>query len=114
MRICLAIALLLFAGFAMGSTFTVVPGQSLQADIDAASKGDPIYVQNGTYYESVNVTKQLDLRDIDHLELDVGGKESAIRLLAEGISLQGFIIQNAIRAGILAKSNEPGLPEVSA
>ena len=114
MRVYLVIALLLFAGFAQGSTFTVVLGQSLQAAIDAASKGDTIDVQNGTYYESVNVTKQLDLRGIDHPVLNAGGKESAIRLLAEGISLRGFIIQNAIRAGILAKSNESGLPEVSA
>lgn len=41
----------------------VVPIQysTIQEAVDAATPGDPIQVLNGTYYESVNIDKSLNL-----------------------------------------------------
>ena len=58
--IMLAALMALLSGTA-DSTFYVKPGQSIQAAINAASPGQIVEVQNGTYHERVNVTKQLTL-----------------------------------------------------
>ena len=62
----------------------------IQDAIDNASAGDTILVYSGTYYENVNVTKQLILRGIGNPVVDAGGSGSAITLSANGITLEGF------------------------
>ncbi len=42
---------------ASAATFTVSPGQSIQAAIDAAPAGSTIKVKPGTYHENVSITK---------------------------------------------------------
>ncbi|OGM11050.1 hypothetical protein A2Z22_03605, partial [Candidatus Woesebacteria bacterium RBG_16_34_12] len=68
---------------------------TIQAAIDDANPGDEIHVDSGTYYENVNVTKQLTLRGIGMPVVDARGSGSAITLSADGITLEGF---TAIRA----------------
>ena len=72
---------------------------SIQAAIDAASPGDEIHVDSGTYYENVVVNKQLILCGIDTGAgmplVDAGGSGSAITLSADGITLNGFTATNA-------------------
>ena len=63
---------------------------TIQEAIDNASSGDEIHVDSGTYYENVNVTKQLTLRGIGMPVVNAGGSGSAITLAADGISLEGF------------------------
>src|SRR5436305_4118295 len=46
---------------AYGATVTVNPGQSIQAAVNAAHAGDTIRVTTGTYHESVEVTKSLNI-----------------------------------------------------
>lgn len=66
----LTIAVVITAtGVAQADTITVCPSgcdyANIQAAIDAASAGDAIEVRSGTYYENVNVNKQLTLQGLD-------------------------------------------------
>jgi len=90
-----------------GADFT-----SIQDTVDAANDGDIIIVNSGTYYENVNVTKQLILMGVDTGSgkpvVDAGGNGSAITLSADGITLDGFTATNSgsgLDAGIKVTSN---------
>jgi parallel beta-helix repeat protein len=82
----------------------------IQDAIDNASAGDTILVYSGTYYENVDVNKQLVLRGIDNgggkPVIDAQGSGSAITLSAGMSTLEGFTTMNATRfAGIFVNSN---------
>src|SRR3990170_7751450 len=87
---------LLLAGSAQAATLMVCKNRcaysSIQDAINASSSGDTIQVQNGTYYENVNVTKQLTLRGTGMPVVDAGGSGSTIKLSADGIILEGFTV----------------------
>lgn len=85
----MATMMMLLSG-AADSTFYVKPGQSIQEAINAASSGQIVEVQNGTYNERVNVTKPLTLKGIGEPIVDAGGKGSAITISANGSTLLGF------------------------
>lgn len=94
---------ILFFAFTIGmthaATITVGPygynHTSMQAAIDAANPGDTIEVYEGTYRENVEVSKQLILLGIGWPVVNAGGCGSAISLLADGITLEGFVATNA-------------------
>ena len=76
--------------------------------------GHTITVDSGTYYENVNVNKQLTLRGVDTgggmPVVDAGGSGSAITLSADEITLEGFKATNSGNAwcedaGIKINSN---------
>ncbi len=95
-----AVLIFLSVGTASAATQHYVhPGESIQGAIDAANSSDSIVVHSGTYYETVNVTKQLVLRGVDTGEgkpiVDAGGDCSAIILCTDGIVLEGFKVTNA-------------------
>jgi parallel beta-helix repeat protein len=73
---------------------------TIQAAIDDATQGDMIYVDSGTYYENVNVNKQLILKGIDtglgKPVVDASESGSVITLSAGNSTLDGF---EAIRSG---------------
>ncbi len=70
----------------------------IQDAIDNASAGDTILVYSGTYYENVNVSKQLILQGIDKgggkPVVDGGGNGNVITLSADGITLDRFDARN--------------------
>ena len=82
---------------------------SIQAAIDAAKMGDTIEVYSGTYYENVNVNKQLNLQGFDTGNgapvVDGSGVMYTISLNADGISLTNFNITNSRWDGIVVYSN---------
>jgi parallel beta-helix repeat protein len=100
----IGIFLFLFVSNASSTTFIVCPSgctySSIQTAIDAASPGDTIEVQSGTYFENVNVTKTLTLLGNDTGTgkplVNAAGIGSAITLSADGITLKGF---DATRSG---------------
>ena len=46
---------------AFGATINVTPGHSIQAAVNGAAAGDTVHVAAGTYHESVEVTKSLNI-----------------------------------------------------
>ena len=77
----------------------------IQDAIDAASPGDIISVGNGTYFESINVTKQLILEGINNPVVDARENDSAIMITANGTILQGFSAINSSDTGIEVSSH---------
>jgi parallel beta-helix repeat protein len=96
-------------GLAQGTSWTVNQSGSIQAAINGASPGDTIFVENGTYYESLDINKSLILRGINMPIIDGEGNGSTIKLSADGVVLEGFIARNSSRSsnneGIKVKSN---------
>ncbi|NJD53113.1 MAG: hypothetical protein FIB07_09635 [Candidatus Methanoperedens sp.] len=81
---------------------------TIQAAINDANPGNEIQVDSGTYFENMNVTKQLNLRGIGMPVVDARGSGSAITLSADGIRLEGFTVTGAgsnTEAGINVISN---------
>ena len=72
-----------------GANFT-----GIQDAINNASDGDTIIVYSGIYYENVVVNKSVTLKGIGHPVVDASGKGDAIRLTADGITLEGFNVTN--------------------
>jgi parallel beta-helix repeat protein len=111
---------LLTFGPVQASTITVCTSgcdyTSITEAINAANPGDIVQVQSGTYYENVNVTKQITLMGDDTGEgfpiVDAGGRGNAITLSADGIHLERFDVTNSlgswrnIWAGIKVASND--------
>jgi nitrous oxidase accessory protein len=87
----------------------------IQDAIDNATARDTILVYSGTYYENVNVNKQLVLKGIDNgggkPVVDARGSYSAITLNVGGSMLEGFTAINVSGpgfwdAGIKVYSND--------
>ena len=116
-----AVLVSLSIGTASAATLYVHPGESIQDAIDAASSSDSIEVYSGTYYENVDVTKQLMLRGVDTGEgkpiVDASGNGSAIILSADGIVLEGFDVTNStgwLGAGIMIMSENNIVRDINA
>jgi len=91
----LLLLLLLFVLSADAKTFAVGPDDSLQGAIFMARTGDVVLVSEGTYYEHIRVDKSIILRGQMMPVLDATASGSAIILLADGITVEGFKIVNA-------------------
>lgn len=75
------------------SKISVHDGESIQRAIEAATPGDVIEVYSGTYQESLEIKKSLTLRGIDSgsgLPLVVSDRSSAISVLADNVTMEGF------------------------
>jgi len=108
--------LILLVTSADAATWTVAPSSGpgidytrIQDAINAATASDTILVQSGTYYENVDVNKQLTLQGVGAPVVDAGGLGRAITLNADGCILDGFVAINSgsddYDAGILVNSN---------
>ena len=103
--------LILLANCAYAATLTVGPGETyttIQSAINAASPGDTIEVQSGTYNEHVVVNKQLTLRGVGSPVVNAGGSGDAITISADGCTLEGFVAKGSGAypgAGIKATSS---------
>jgi len=82
---------------AQAAEHLVKPGESIQAAINKASKGDLIKVMPGTYRErGILINKQLVLQGIGYPVLDGEKKYEVLTITADHVVVQGFEI---IRSG---------------
>ena len=90
---------ILLLGPVQGATINVSPGDLLQAAVDAATHGDIIEVQSGSYCKNIVVKKAITLRGLDTgggmPVIDAGGVGSAITLSADGVTVEGFEVKNS-------------------
>lgn len=70
--------------------------ETIQEAINAASIGDTLYVENGTYYENVVVNKTVSLIGKNRFStvIDGKGRGNIIQVTADDVSIMGFTIQN--------------------
>lgn len=80
---------------ALGSSYSVQPGDSIQAALSAAHDGDTIVVMGGKYYEHLQVKRAVKLTAQGLPVLDATASGSAITLIEDGITVQGFKIVNS-------------------
>ena len=105
------------------STVVVLPGESIQAAIDAATSGDTIEVRSGTYRENIYIDKQLSILGVDVggglPVVDAGDYGNAIEISAENVSVEGIFATNSSKstmselgAGIRVSSNNCSIKDV--
>jgi nitrous oxidase accessory protein len=95
---CLAVMLAGLAGLAgnaYAATWQVQPGGSIQAAIAQAAAGDTIHVARGHYAENLRIDKPLSLIGQGRPTIDGRGKGDTIRVAAEDVSVEGFIVTDS-------------------
>jgi len=73
------------------------PYQRIQDGIDTAEENQTIYVLEGIYHETLSIEKPLILKAISKGKtiIDGTGYENAIQIIADNVTIQGFVIKNA-------------------
>ena len=108
------VLVLLIAGIVDAKTLTVNAGGGanftrIQDAINNSNNGDSILVYSGTYFENVNVNKQLILKGMDTGEgkpaVDASGSGDAVTLSAGKSTLDGFTVTNGAIIGIVVTSD---------
>ncbi|WP_165394898.1 NosD domain-containing protein [Methanofollis fontis] len=90
---------------------------TIQAAVDTAAAGETVWVESGTYEESVVVNTTITLLGIDTGEglpvIDAGGNGSALSVLADGVNVEGFVLSGGGDeygdAGLMVRANAAGI-----
>ena len=90
-------------GLSQNSTIIVVhPGESIQAAINAATSGDIIEINSGTYNESLHINKRLTIRGVDIGGglpiIDANCIGNAIEISADQVILEKIVSTNSSTA----------------
>ena len=91
----LILALLCWLTPAWGATWTVHPGQSVQAAIDQARSGDVVEVLRGFYAGSLRITKPLTLRGLQRPTLSGAMHGDTIRVASPDVVIEGLIVRDS-------------------
>ena len=96
---------------ATAAEWTVRPGESLQAAVQAAAAGDTIKVERGYYVDHVVIDKPLRLQGVNRPTISGDNQGDVIRVKSPDVVIEGFIIRDS--GGDLTAQNagiyvEPG------
>jgi parallel beta-helix repeat protein len=88
----------------------VATHKSIGEAIAAASSGDTVYMKSGVYKEEVTMDKKIILKPLTGekgtILLEGNGKETGIKITADGCFVEGLTLKNFTKAGIMIESNE--------
>ncbi|MBS1224156.1 MAG: Nitrous oxidase accessory protein [Proteobacteria bacterium] len=96
---------------ATAAEWTVRPGESLQAAVQAAAAGDTVKVERGYYVDHVVIDKPLRLQGVNRPTISGENQGDVIRVKSPDVVIEGFIIRDS--GGDLTAQNagiyvEPG------
>ncbi|MDO5103708.1 MAG: nitrous oxide reductase family maturation protein NosD [Lautropia sp.] len=80
---------------AWSASWTVRPGERIQAVIDQAAPGDDIQIERGRYVENLRIDKPLTLRGIDRPTLSGNDQGDTIRVTAPDVIIDGLIVSDS-------------------
>ena len=77
------------------------PYQHIQDGIDATTSGDTVYVYSGTYYENIEVDRQINLQGENQENTVIDGNENGdvVSITADGCTFSGFQVINSGKDG---------------
>jgi parallel beta-helix repeat protein len=89
---------------------------SVQDAVDWASSGDTVFVESGTYYETITLNKKITLRGIDRSGglpvIDAAQMGNGVDIRVDGCTMEHFIIQNgSLFTGVRIASGNTTLRE---
>ncbi|MCW7540404.1 nitrous oxide reductase family maturation protein NosD [Aquabacterium sp. A7-Y] len=90
--LCAAVALP--AGL-RAATWTVKPGDPVQAAIDRAAPGDVVEVMRGLYVGNLTIAKPLTLRGVGRPTLSGGLRGDTVRVSAPDVVIEGLIVRDS-------------------
>ena len=101
----------LWLDIAIAAEWTVQPGESISAAVQAAAAGDTVKVERGYYVDHVVIDKPLRLQGINRPTLSGDNQGDVIRIKSPDVVVDGFIIRDS--GGDLTAQNagvyvEPG------
>lgn len=118
-RVTCTVLFLLIAAPGFTEEITVQPGDSIQSVIDDAGPGDVIRFEPDTYNEPLTLrTNGVTLvGESEHGERAIldgqGAQLEMIRVEADDVRIQGFVVRNAMAAGVVVfQSNEGSLNDL--
>ncbi len=85
---------------AYAATVQVEAGESIQAALEAAGRGDVIEVESGVYRESLNITEQVTLKGAGRPFIDAGTGRNGMTISADGVVVSGFDVKTSMKTGI--------------
>ena len=101
----------LWLDIAIAADWTVRPGESINAAVQAAAAGDTVKVERGYYVDHVVIDKPLRLQGINRPTVSGDNQGDVIRVKSPDVVIEGFIIRDS--GGDLTAQNagvyvEPG------
>lgn len=111
--ICLTLMMLLFPTMGMRTYIVDDDGfanyKSIIEAVAKANSGDTVYVKPGTYVGEVLLNKSLKIMPLTGesgpIILKGDGKETGIKIVADGCSIEGLTVTNFAKAGIEVESS---------